>query len=147
VKEKTSACCARNDSVWAGCAVKDGRAQTEVCATGQERGFLEFGARGGWMARRRGAFDGAVGLADPRQPGLREQSALVQLAGVWAATFPSGWQRSAACFGDGWRLAQSVGCMGGDIQQDKVGHSQYVVSSRQGARIVFRSALPFYGAK
>jgi hypothetical protein len=37
--------------------------------------------------------------------------------------------------------------MGGDIQEDKVGHSQYIVSSRKGARIVFRRALPFHGAK
>jgi hypothetical protein len=37
--------------------------------------------------------------------------------------------------------------MGGNIQQDKVGHSQYIVSSRKGARIVFRSALPFHGVK
>jgi hypothetical protein len=71
----------------------------------------------------------------------------VQLAWVWAATFPSGWQLSAACFGDGGQFAQNVGRMGGDVQQDKVGHSQYVVSSRKGARIVFRSALPFYGLK
>jgi hypothetical protein len=73
--------------------------------------------------------------------------ALVELAWVWAAAFPLAWQRGAACFGDGGRLAQSVGCMGGDVQQDKVGHSQYVVSSRTGAHIGFRSALPFYGVK
>jgi hypothetical protein len=48
---------------------------------------------------------------------------LVELAWVWAAAFPSGWQRNAACFGDGGRLAQNVGSMGGDIQQDEVGHS------------------------
>jgi len=71
----------------------------------------------------------------------------VELAWVWAAACASEWQRSAACFGDGGRLAQNAGGMGGDIQQDKVGHSQYVVSSRKGAHIVFRSALPFDGAK
>jgi hypothetical protein len=71
----------------------------------------------------------------------------VELARVWAATFSSGWQRSAACFGEGGRLAQDVGCMSGDIQQDKVGHSQYVVSSRKGARIVLGGALPFHGVK
>jgi hypothetical protein len=37
--------------------------------------------------------------------------------------------------------------MGGDIQQDNVGHSQYVVSSRKGARIVFGGALPFHGVQ
>jgi hypothetical protein len=73
--------------------------------------------------------------------------ALVELAWVWAATFSSGRQCGAACFGGGGRLAQGVGCMGGDVQQDKVGHSQYVVSSRTGAHIGFRSALPFYGVK
>ncbi len=73
--------------------------------------------------------------------------ALVQLGWVWAVAFPSGWQGGAACFGDGGRLDQSVGGMGGDIQQDDVGHSQYVVSSRKGARIVFGSALPFDGVQ
>ena len=71
----------------------------------------------------------------------------MELAWVWAAAFPSGWRRGAACFGDGGRVAQKVGGMGGDVQQDKVGPSQYIVSSRAGAHVGFRSALPFHGVK
>jgi hypothetical protein len=74
--------------------------------------------------------------------------ALVQLAWVWAAAFSSGWwRRGSAWLGDGGRLAQNVGGMGGDVQQDNVGHAQYVVASCEGARIVFRGALPFYGVQ
>ena len=72
----------------------------------------------------------------------------MELGWVWAAAFPAGWWRcGAACLGDGGRLAQNVGGMGGYVQQDEVGHSQYVVASREGARIVFGGALPFYGVQ
>jgi hypothetical protein len=73
--------------------------------------------------------------------------ALVELGWVWVVAFPSGWWRGAAWLGDGGRLAQNVGCMGGDIQQDNVGHSQYVVLSRKGARVAFGGALPFDGVQ
>ena len=60
---------------------------------------------------------------------------------------PSGWRRGAAWLGDDGWVAQNVGCMGGDVQQDDVGHAQYVVASGEGARVVFGGALPFDGVQ
>lgn len=69
----------------------------------------------------------------------------MELAWVWAAAFPPESQCGATDAGDRGQVAQRVGSMGGDVQQDKVGHAHDVVASSEGPQIVLCGALPFHG--
>jgi hypothetical protein len=73
----------------------------------------------------------------------RKQSVLTQLAWVGTAAFAAKWQNCAADFTNRSGFAQSVGSMGGNVHQDNIRQSHYVVPSCQEMHIVFRSTLPF----
>lgn len=71
----------------------------------------------------------------------------MELAWVLAAAFPAERQRGSTGASDRGHVAQRIGGVGSDVQQDKVGHAPYVVSSCEKTDVVFGGALPLHGGK